>query len=355
MFSIPLQMMLVAVAGWVNREQLAIIDYLMEQNRVLRELHGKRRLRLTDDQRRRLAVKGKALGRRLLRDIGTLVIPDTILWWHRELIARKYHGSAKRGPGRPRVMEEIRALVVRMAIENEGWGYTRILGEIMKLGHRVSRSSVRRILTERGIEPAPERSIRTPWSKFLKAHWAGIAAADFFTVEVWSRVGLIRYVVFFVLDLPTRKVEIAGIAPIPDGLWMEKMARNLIDDFSGFLRGKRFLIHNQDPLFTRAFCELLQSADVTSVRLPPRSQNLNAHAERLVLSIKSECLNRFVILGERHLRRAIAAYVEHYHRERPHQGLGNRLIEGVPEREPGRVVRRERLGGLLNHYYREAA
>ena len=300
-------------------------------------------------------MKGKTLGRRLLTDIGTLVIPDTILRWHRELIARKYDGSAKRGPGRPRVMEEIRALVVRMAIENEGWGYTRILGEIMKLGHRVSRSSVRRILTERGIEPAPERSKRTPWGKFLKAHWAGIAAADFFTVEVWSSVGLIRYVVLFVLDLPTRKVEIAGIAPIPDGLWMEQVARNLIDDFTGFLRGKRFLIHDRDPLFTRAFYELLQSAGVTSVRLPPRSPNLNAHAERFVLSIKSECLNRFVILGERHLRRAIAEYVEHYHLERTHQGLDNRLINGVPEHGSGTVARRERLGGILSHHYREAA
>ena len=135
MFSIPLQMMLVAVAGWVNREQLAIVDYLKEENRVLRELHGKRRLRFTDDQRRRLAVKGKTLGRRLLRNIGTLVIPDMILRWHRELIARKCDGSATRGPGRPRVMEEIRALVVRMAIENEGWGYTRILGELTKLAY----------------------------------------------------------------------------------------------------------------------------------------------------------------------------------------------------------------------------
>ena len=300
-------------------------------------------------------MKGKTLGRRLLTDIGTLVIPDTILRWHRELIARKYDGSAKRGPGRPRVMEEIRALVVRMAIENEGWGYTRILGEIMKLGHRVSRSSVRRILKERGIEPAPERSKRTPWGKFLKAHWAAIAAADFFTVEVLSCVGLIRYVVFFVIDLPTRKVEIAGIAPIPDGLWMEQVARNLIDDFSGFRREKRFLIHDRDPLFTRGFRELLQSAGVTSVRLPPRSPNLNAFAERFVLSIKSECLNRLVILGERHLRRAIAEYVEHYHLERTHQGLHNRLIDGVPEHGSGTVARRERLGGILSHYYREAA
>ncbi len=229
------------------------------------------------------------------------------------------------------------------------------VGELAKLGHTVSRSTVRRILKGRGIDPAPERAKRMPWSTFLKAHWEAIAAADFFTVEVLSRVGLMRYVVFFVMDLPTRKVEIAGIAPIPDGLWMEQVARNLIDDFSGFLRRKRFLIHDRDPLFTRGFREVLQSAGVTSVRLPPRSPNLNAFAERFVLSIKSECLNRFVILGERHLRRAIAEYVEHYHQERTHQGLGNRLIEGVPEPRWGRVARRERLGGILNHYYREVA
>ena len=350
-----MQMVLFAVAGWLNEEQRLRIGFLQEQVRVLQELHGRKRLQLNDDQRRRLAAKGKRLGRRLLRELGTIVTPDTILRWHRELIARKYDGRGKRRPGRPRVVDEIRALVVRMAAENEGWGYTRIVGELSKLGVVVSRSSVRRILLEHGLEPAPERLKHMPWSTFLKAHWDAIAAADFFTVEVWSSAGLIRYLVFFMIDLPTRKVEIAGIAPIPDGLWMQQVARNLIDGFSGFLRGKRFLIHDRDPLFTRGFRELLQSAGVTSVRLPARSPNLNAFAERFVLSIKSECLSRLVILGERHLRRAIAEYVEHYLHERTHQGLGNRLIEGVPERESGRVVRRERLGGLLNHYYREAA
>ncbi len=342
-------MMLVALAGWVNEQQLAVIEYLKEENRVLRELHGKKRLRFTDDQRRRLAAKGKALGRRVLRDLGTIVTPDTILRWYRRLVARKYDGSGKRGPGRPRVMDAIRALAARMAIENERWGYTRIVGELAKLGHTVSRSTVRRILKERGIDPAPERSKRMPWRTFLKAHWEAIAAADFFTVEVLSRVGLIRYIVFFVIDLSTRKVEIAGIAPIPDGLWMQQVARTLIDDFSGFLRGKRFLIHDRDPLYTSEFRELLQNGGVTSVRIPPRSPNLNAYAERFVLSIKSECLNRLVILGERHLRRAIGEYMEHYHVERTHQGLGNRLIDGVPEPGSGRIIRRERLGGLLNH------
>jgi transposase InsO family protein len=355
MLNMPLQMFLVMRAGWMNEQQRAVNSYLKEENRVLRELQGDKRLRFTEDQRRRLATKGKALGRRVLREFEPIVTPDTILRWHRELIARKYDGSAMRGPGRPPIAKEIRALAVRMATENESWGYTRIVGELSKLGHLVSRSTVRRILKERGIEPAPKRLPHMPWSKFLKAHWEAIAAADFFTVEVWTRVGLIRYLVFFVIDLSTRRVEIAGIAPVPNRLWMRQVARNLIDDFSGFLRGKRFLIHDRDPLYTRGFHEILGWAGVAPVRLPPKSPNLNAYAERFVLSIKSECLDRMVMLGERHLRRAIASYVEHYHLERCHQGIGNRLIDGVPELASGPVVRQERLGGILSHYHRKAA
>jgi transposase InsO family protein len=343
------------LAGWVNEQHRAVNAYLKEENRVLRELHGRKRLRFSDDQRRRLAAKGHALGRRVLREFEPIVTPDTILRWHRELIARKYDGSAKRGPGRPPIAKEVRALAVRMAGENESWGYTRIVGELSKLGHLVSRSTVRRILKESGVEPSPERLPHMPWSKFLKAHWEAIAAADFFTVEVWTSVGLVRYLVFFVIDLSTRRVEIAGIAPVPNGLWMRQVARNLIDDENGFLRGKRFLIHDRDPLYTRGFHEILGYAGVAHVRLPPKSPNLNAYAERFVLSIKSECLERMVMLGEGHLRRAIASYVEHYHVERCHQGIGNRLIDGVPKLASGPVARLERLGGILSHYYREAA
>jgi transposase InsO family protein len=242
-----------------------------------------------------------------------------------------------------------------MATENERWGYTRIVGELAKVGHRVSRSTVRRILTEHGVGPAPERLPHMPWSKFLKAHWDAIAAADFFTVEVWTSVGLVRYLVFFVLDLATRRVEIAGIAPEPTGLWMSQVARNLVDEFDGFLKGKRYLIHDRDPLYTRDFRARLSSAGVESVRLPARSPNLNAYAERFVLSIKSECLDRMFLLGERHLRTAVAEYVEHYHRERSHQGLGNQLIQREPRSGSGPVTCHSRLGGLLNHYEREAA
>ncbi len=291
----------------------------------------------------------------MLRELGTIVTPDTILRWHRELIARKYDGSTKRRPGRPRVSNDVRELVVRMATDNEGWGFTRIVGELSKLGHSVSRSSVRRILKAHGIEPAPERKNHMPWANFLKAHWSGLAAADFFTIEVWAKTGLTRYFVLFVIDLPTRRVEIAGISPAPNGMWMKQIARNLTDSFNGFLRSKTHLIHDRDPLFTKEFREILGSGGIESVRLPPKSPNLNAFAERFVLSIKSECLDRMLLLGERHLRLAIDEYVEHYHIERTHQGIGNELIDGVPECTDGRVNRYERLGGWLNSYYRKAA
>ena len=301
------------------------------------------------------AAKGKQLGRRVLRELLTIVTPDTILRWHRELVARKYDGSDKRRPGRPRIVDELRTLVIRMATENDGWGYTRIVGELAKLRYTISRSSVRRILKDQGMEPAPERLKHMPWSKFLKAHWDGFAAADFVTVEVWTKFGLVRYLVFFVIDLPTRRVEVAGIKAAPDGRWMAQVARNLVDEFSGFLRRKTHLILDRDPLFTAQFRSILKSGGVKVVRLPARSPNLNAYAERFVLSIKSECLGRIIPLGERHLHHAIDEYVEHYHLERTHQGLGNRLIDGVPEPGDGDVVRSARLGGLLSSYHREAA
>jgi transposase InsO family protein len=350
-----IRMLFLAIAGWLNEEQRQRIEFLQEQIRVLQELQGGRRLRFNDDQRRRLAARGKLLGRSVLRELGPIVTPDTILRWHRELIARKYDGSGKRRPGRPGLCDEVSDLVVRMASENESWGYTRIVGELSKLGHQVSRSSVRRILLAHGIEPSPERLAHMPWAKFLKTHWDSLAAADFFAVEVWTKGGLVRYLVFFVIDLRSRRVEIAGVSPGPDGVWIKQVARNLIDVFDGFLRGKSYLIHDRDPLYTTRFLEILSHEGVKSVRLPARSPNLNAYAERFVLSIKSECLNRLIIVGEKHLRWVIGQYMEHYHLERPHQGIGNQPLTRWPESGSGAVACRERLGGLLNSYAREAA
>jgi putative transposase len=193
------------------------MEYRREENRVLREQRGDRRLRFHDDQRRRLAAQAKGLGRKLLAEVATIVTPETLLVWHRKLIALKYDGSPKRGPGRPCTAGEIKALVVRLAEENGAWGYRRIQGALSHLGHKIARSTIANILERHGLEPAPERSRKTTGKDFLARHWELIVAADFFTVEVWTRKGLQRFIVLFFLNLSTRQVEIAGIAAPPTG------------------------------------------------------------------------------------------------------------------------------------------
>jgi putative transposase len=242
-----------------------------------------------------------------------------------------------------------------MAADNPDWGYSRIRGALFNIGHDVGRNTIKRILADARLEPAPERSRKTTWKTFLKAHWGAIAATDFFTVEVLTMTGLVRYFVLLVIDLRTRRVRIAGIDHQPSKAWMVQVARNLIDATAGFLRHARYLIHDRDPMFTEAFVQTLNAAGVTTVKLPARSPNLNAYAERWVRSLRQECLRRIVPLGERHLRKIVAEYVEHYHHERNHQGLDNKLIVPAPMNGCTPVLRRERLGSILNFYYRDAA
>ena len=353
----PFRFVVISVAGWMNQQQREAIDYRREENRVLREQLGDRRLRFTDDQRRRLAVKAKGLGRRALSQLATIVTPETLLAWHRKLIARKYDGSARRGPGRPRSEAAIESLVVQMAVENRDWGYTRIVGALLNLGYHLARGTVANMLKRNGIEPAPERSRRTSWREFLAQHWEMLVAADFFTVEVWTAKGLRRFLVLFFIELSSRRVEIGGISATASGLWMNQIARNLTDSIDGLLTGKRYLIHDRDPLFTAEFLCTLKNAGIESVKLPPRSPNLNAHAERFIRGIKESCLDRLILFGEGSLRTAVQNYVAHYHSERNHQGLGNRLILCDPVRggAAGPIRCRERLGERLKYYYRAAA
>jgi len=351
-----LQFLIFTVAGWLGRRREAYIEYLIAENAVYKQHFAKKRLRLTDAQRRRLAVRGKALSRKELARAASIATPDTILRWYRKLVAQKYDGSGTRGPGRPRIAADIASLIVRMAKENPRWGYTRIRGALKELGHAVGRSTIQRVLESRGIEPAPGRGKRTPWSTFLRAHWGVIAATDFFSIEAVTLNGLVRYFVLFVIDLKTRRVEIAGIVRQPHDAWMKQIARNLTDVVDGFLRGRRWLIHDRDPLFGAGFRATLGDG-VTTIKLPAKSPNLNAYAERFVLSIKSECLNHVVPLGERHLRLLVTEFVEHYHVERTHQGLGNELIikHNPTANQNGSVKRKKRIGGLLNFYHRAAA
>ena len=321
----------------------------------MREKLGKRRILLNDDQRRRLAVKGKVLSRRVLEQLISVATPDTLLRWHRDLIARKWdYSNKRRSVGRPRTRQEVVDLAVRIAEENPTWGYDRIQGALANVGFRISDTTVANILKAHGIEPAPRR--RTTWKDFLKAHWDSIAAADFTTVEGWTREGLVTFYIFVVMRLESRRVEIAGMTPHPNSAWMKQVGRNLTDCSDGFLRDSRHLIIDRDTKHL-PLCEILESTDTDVVTLPPKSPNLNSHLERFMRSLKSECLDRMILFGETSLCRALKQFSEHYHHERNHQGLDNHIIDVGDEvdRTNGEIQERERLGGILRYYYRKAA
>jgi transposase InsO family protein len=339
-----------AVAGWWADQRQEAVAYLVEENHILRTRLPSR-IRLTDDERRRLAVHGRRLGRRRLGQVATIVTPDTILRWHRQLIARKWTYVSR--PGRRGVLVEIQRLVVRMAGENPTWGYTRIQGALKNVGHRVGRSTIARMMKAAGMPPVPERP--TSWQTFLRAHWGAIAGADFFTTEVWTWRGLVTYYTVFVIDLASRRVQVLGSTPHPDELFMRQVSRTLSTAEDGRLRDHRVLICDRDRKWSGGVRQLLADAGIRTVCTPVRAPNANAHAERFVRSIKEECLDRIIPIGERHFRRALTEFVAHYHHERNHQGLGNVLIDGDPERKTGRRIRCcHRLGGLLNYYERAA-
>jgi transposase InsO family protein len=265
--------------------------------------------------------------------------------------------AGRRSPGRPQATRHLAALVVKMAKDNPSWGYDRIQGALKNLGHTVAPTTIRNILRRRGLEPAPLRKPKIAWKTFLKAHWSSLVAADFFTTEVWTSRGLVTFYTLFVIDLATRAVHIAGTTTSPDTAFMKQIARNLTDVVDGFLNAKRFLIMDRDSKFCPTFRQMLQDAGVRSLRCPIMAPNANAFAERWVRSIKSECLDRMIFFGVNSLRRAIAQYVEHYHAERNHQGLENTIIQPGSEvgLTDGRILRRTRLGEMLDYYHRRAA
>jgi putative transposase len=346
------------ITGTVDQELLLRNQYLLAENRILRR-HLRGRLRLTDPQRKTLAEFAMRLGRRALREVATLVTPETLLGWYRNLIDRKFDGSKKRrAPGRPRTKIEIEDLVLKMARENRTWGYKRIAGALNNLGIQVSPQTVANILKRHDLPPAPERKKGMPWKDFIQTHLDVLAATDFFTAEVLTLKGLVTYYILFFIHLDTRKVHLAGISPSPDEAWMKQIARNLSDVEDGFLRGRRFLLHDRDSKYGLAFRDVLKSAGVECLPLPPRSPDLNAFAERWVLSVKDECLHRLILFGERSLRKAVDEYIAHHQHDRSHQGLANAIPFPRPEdrvgSRDGPILCRERLGGLLKFYHRKA-
>ena len=348
----PFQFVLAVLCAWRQREHEDMIAFLLEENRVLKARLGGQRLRLDDHERRRLAELGHRLGRRLLGHVATLVTPDTILRWHRELVARKWTYGGVRA-SRTGLQARIRSLVVRMATNNPTWGYTRMQGALKNVGHRVGRSTIARILKAAGIPPSRQRPMA--WRTLLHAHWPALVAADFFTTEVWTARSLVTYYTAFVIELHTRRVYMLGSTPNPDGAFVVQAVRGLLGESDALLRDGRILLCDRDPNWTAAMEAVLSTVGVRIVRTPPASPNCNAHAERFVRSIKEECLDRVVPLGECHLRRLIREYVTHYHAERNHQGIGNALIDRPPPQPAAGPIRcRQRVGGILSYYYRAA-
>jgi putative transposase len=286
----PWRLFLLILAGWVNRRRQDAIEYLITENRVLRAKLGKKRILLTDNQRRRLAVKGKILGRKMLEQFATIVTPDPILRCHRELVSRHWDFSARRkNVGRSPLPQETVDLVLRLARENPRWGYKRIQGALLNLGLVISDTSVANVLKAHGIEPAPDRKRQSTWKEFLNAHWDVLASVDFTTIAVWTRGGLVTYYLLFFMELATRRVHWAGITAHPDEDWMIQIARNVTDAKGGCLRGKQYLLMDRDAKLSEAFRITLKESGVEPVRLPPRSPNLSPHIERFMRGLKEEC------------------------------------------------------------------
>jgi putative transposase len=278
-----------------------------------------------------------------------LVTPSTILRWHRHLVRRKW--TYPNRPGRPPIDEALATLVERMARENPSWGYRRVQGELLKLGHRVGASTIRRILRRRRVPPAPLRHTDTTWRQFLRTQATSMLAVDFFHVD--CAVTLRRLYVLFVLEVGDRYLHVLGVTTHPDGPWTAQQARNLVIDLGERSARFRFLVRDRAGQFAAAFDAVLADAGITVVKIPPRCPRANCFAERFVLTVRTELTDRMLIFGERHLRTALAAYAAHYNTQRPHRALQlcpPRPKSPLPEPVHGRIRRRPILGGLINEY-----
>jgi transposase InsO family protein len=345
--------LLVLLARGERSKELEIL-VLRHELSVLRRQVGRPRLEPRD--RLVLAALSRVLPRRSWAAFP--VRPETILRWHRRLVARRWTYPHRR-PGRPPVEREVRELILRLARENTTWGYVRIVGELRKLGIDVSATLVRTVPATAGVPPAPQRD-RLSWRSFLRAHAEAILTCDFFTVDtVWLR----RLHVLVFLPIGSRRIEYVACTSNPDTAWMLQQARNLLIDLDDRGRAPRFLIHDRDKKFAAPFDSIFASEGITVIRTPVRAPNANAHIERWVGSARRELLDRILIVGRRQLDHVIRVYVRHYNAQRPHRALDLDPPDpiGVPVTQNDSAAsvaaarRRDLLGGLIHEYELAAA
>jgi transposase InsO family protein len=304
-----------------------------------------RQPKLTRTDRALLVALSRSLPR--VAWAGFPVKPETLLRWHRQLVARRWT-HAHRAPGRPPLDPSLPSLIVRLAYENPHWGYRRIVGELKGLGITVSATSVRKVLLQEGVRPAPERS-HSSWRAFLRAQADSMLACDFLTVET---AFLQRIYVLFFISLATRRIEYIASTSNPDGRWATQQARNLVMQL-GDEHSFRFLVHDRDTKFSRAFDEIFRTEGIKVIRTPIQAPNANAHAERWVRTLRADCLDRILILGCRHLEHVLRVYRRHYNEHRPHRALDLSPPAGrdpTPRNTPDRLQRRDLLGGLIHEY-----
>lgn len=338
--------------------QDAVIQYLIQEIKFLMA-HLPRRPKPTAVEKALLARAAQAVDPIYLEKTFNLFTPSTLKRWQRELTRKKWdYSNLQKKRGRPRIDHELEELIVRLAHENPTDGYQTLVGKLRLLGFTANPETIQNILKRNGFPPAPERENLLTWKEFLDMRREDLAATDFFTWEVLTPFGLVtHYILFFIRHLD-RKVHIAGVTTHPHERWMTQMAKNLTDPESGFLKEGMVLLHDRDTKYTSHFDRTLNESRIETIKLPPESPNLNAYAERLVRSIKEQCLSRTIITSEEQLRKALKEYEIYYNQERPHQGIGNwvpsEYSKGQKEVKPiGKIRRKQRLGGLLNVYFRD--
>ncbi len=351
----------------VSKAILTQNDYLRAENKLL--CSQIKRAKLTDTQRMTLAklgIKIRKFSKELFESSINIVKPDTLLKWHRELVAQKFDGSANRKPYQlKRITREIEAEIVRIALEDEAAGYDKIVGYLQDLGVCFSKTTIAKILRKHGIDPAPTRKKENTWSKFIKAHLDMIWGCDFFTQEVWTKGGLVTYYILVFIHFGSRKLEIVNIhAGNPTQEWTVWQLKNFFYDMDTNPEKlhMKYLIHDKGSQFSDFFKDTVKSQpNEDNIRLKPICSlypQMNSHTERVIQSIQNECTNRLLFFGERSLRYALKQYQKHYNIERHHQGLANRVPfpdSDLPKPDTGQVQCKTRLGGLLRQYYRETA